>query len=226
MPEGVDDAVVRHVLFDKTVVSDNTGRREVRFAQAARKHKIGKAAVWQALGRAGVPRVLSNERLLWIGADDDGVELEIIGGARAPRSERSSHHSCDADGVSKGRLLVMTTDPAQYAFSEKWVIGPDIDLDEEVFLNPDGTRFTEADAEAFTMQRYHEATAQAKRGGRPSLGERGTSPVISFRLPPELREIAVEVAAAEGRTVSAMARDLLRNYVRDHAPVEQARDAR
>lgn len=79
MPEGVDDAVVRHVLFDKTVVSDNTGRREVRFAQAARKHKIGKAAVWQALGRAGVPRVLSNERLLWIGADDDGVEREIIG---------------------------------------------------------------------------------------------------------------------------------------------------
>ena len=50
--------------------------------------------------------------------------------------------------------------------------------------------------------------------------------MISFRLPPELREIAVEVAAAEGRTVSAIARDLLRNYVRDHVPVEQARDAR
>ena len=58
----------------------------------------------------------------------------------------------------------MTTDPAQYAFSEKWVIGPDIDLDEEVFLNPDGTRFTEADAEAFTMQRYHEAPRRRSAG--------------------------------------------------------------
>lgn len=45
----------------------------------------------------------------------------------------------------------------------------------------------------------------------------GSSPVISFRLSPELRERAMEVAASEGRTISAMARDLLWDYVEEHS---------
>lgn len=40
-------------------------------------------------------------------------------------------------------------DPEQYVFSDQWAMGPDINLDEEVLLNPDGTRFTEADAGEF-----------------------------------------------------------------------------
>lgn len=108
-------------------------------------------------------------------------------------------------------------DPNDFVFSDRWVLGPDIDLDEEEFLLPDGTRLTEADAEAYTMQRLAEAKEESRRGGRPSLGEKGHSPVISFRLPPELRERAREVAANEGRTVSAMARDVLARYIEAHA---------
>jgi hypothetical protein len=56
----------------------------VRFAQAARKHRIGKAHALAAMERAGEPIVVparddqADDRLLFIGEDDRGVELEVI----------------------------------------------------------------------------------------------------------------------------------------------------
>jgi hypothetical protein len=58
--------------------------QEVRFAQSARKHKIGKAHALAALENAGDPVVVPassdalDDRLLFVGQDDRGVELEII----------------------------------------------------------------------------------------------------------------------------------------------------
>lgn len=58
--------------------------QEVRFAQSARKHKIGRAHALAALENAGDPVVVSapsddlDDRLVFIGKDDRGVELEII----------------------------------------------------------------------------------------------------------------------------------------------------
>ena len=58
--------------------------QEVRFAQSARKHKIGKAHALAALENAGEPVVVPapsdnlDDRLLFIGKDDRGIELEII----------------------------------------------------------------------------------------------------------------------------------------------------
>jgi hypothetical protein len=57
---------------------------EVRFAQSARKHRIGKAHVLAALETAGDPIVVPapsadlDDRLVFIGVDDRGVELEVI----------------------------------------------------------------------------------------------------------------------------------------------------
>lgn len=58
--------------------------QKVKLTQAARKRRIGKAHIIAAMNQAGEPRRFPaegdlDERLLWIGEDDRGVVLEIIG---------------------------------------------------------------------------------------------------------------------------------------------------
>lgn len=91
----------------------------------------------------------------------------------------------------------------------KHSIGPDIDLDSEVFLDKKGQRITEARAEQIARQ----TLAQVRRG-RPSLTGRGhRSPQVSFRVPDEVREQAQTRAEAEGKTVSQVAREALERYL-------------
>lgn len=60
--------------------------QEVRFAQSARKHKIAKAHALAALENAGDPVLVLvpapsddlDDRLVFVGKDDRGIELEII----------------------------------------------------------------------------------------------------------------------------------------------------
>jgi hypothetical protein len=58
--------------------------QEVRFTQSARKHKIGKAHALAALESAGEPVIVPapsddlDDRLVFIGKDDRGIELEVI----------------------------------------------------------------------------------------------------------------------------------------------------
>lgn len=65
-------------------MSDRIGRATVRFAQATRKHRIGKAHALAALADAGNPAIVpardgqSDDRLVFVGVDDRGVELEVI----------------------------------------------------------------------------------------------------------------------------------------------------
>ena len=50
--------------------------------------------------------------------------------------------------------------------------------------------------------------------GRPSLtGESQHSPRVTFRLDPEVREKAAERAEREGKTVSELAREALKQYL-------------
>jgi hypothetical protein len=56
---------------------------EVRFTKSARKHRIGRAHALAAMTNAGPPQVVDregdyDERLVYIGPDDRGVELEIV----------------------------------------------------------------------------------------------------------------------------------------------------
>jgi hypothetical protein len=57
--------------------------KEVRFAKSARKHRIGKAHVLFVLENHEPVTFLSiygeDQKLLWIGYDDRGLELEVIG---------------------------------------------------------------------------------------------------------------------------------------------------
>lgn len=54
---------------------------EFRIARSARKHRIGNAHMIAALDDAGAPMVEETDRikLHWVGVDDRGVELEIVG---------------------------------------------------------------------------------------------------------------------------------------------------
>lgn len=56
--------------------------KEVRFAKSARKHRIGKAHALFVLENHEPVTFLSiygeDQKLLWIGQDDRGLELEIV----------------------------------------------------------------------------------------------------------------------------------------------------
>ncbi|WP_433355593.1 hypothetical protein ACQP25_17150 [Microtetraspora malaysiensis] len=55
----------------------------------------------------------------------------------------------------------------------------------------------------------------SRRPGRPSLtGDDTHSPRVSFRLPDELRDLAKARAAAEGKTISALAREAFERFLR------------
>ena len=57
---------------------------DVRFTRSARKHRVGKARVLAAMRDAGEPERVPassaglSDRLVWIGRDERGVELEVI----------------------------------------------------------------------------------------------------------------------------------------------------
>jgi hypothetical protein len=83
----------------------------------------------------------------------------------------------------------------------------------------DGTVLTDG----ILDQLVHEAEAGYKpatlrpapgRAGRPPLGVEGVSPRIQFRAPAGVYDLARARAAREGRTVSAVMRDLLVEYAR------------
>lgn len=82
-------------------------------------------------------------------------------------------------------------------------IGPDTDVDREDVRLRSGRRLTSEVAEELAQD-------VRRAGGRPSLsGGAARSPQIAFRVPAEVRERAAQVAAAEGKTVSQLAREAL-----------------
>ncbi len=60
---------------------------------------------------------------------------------------------------------------------------------------------------------YDPRTFRPRRVGRPSLGK-GTSPRVNFRVSQRLLKEAIAKAKREGRSLSAIARRLLEEYVR------------
>ena len=90
-------------------------------------------------------------------------------------------------------------------------VGPDVDLDVEDVRDRQGRRVTTEYAESAV-----EEALRIARPGRPALGEVGQhSPRVSFRVPEQVRRKAEERAAAEGKSVSEIARDALERYLQD-----------
>ena len=60
---------------------------------------------------------------------------------------------------------------------------------------------------------YDPGELRAQYVGRPSLGEGGVSPRIAVRVPADLHAAAQRRADEEGKSISELARDALREYV-------------
>lgn len=90
---------------------------------------------------------------------------------------------------------------------QRYELGPDVDLDEEIVLDSKGDRITEAVAEE--MAEY--AIGEAR--GRPSLSQSGISPEVKARVPAELQARLLERAKAEHRKPSVLVREALEQYL-------------
>ncbi len=88
----------------------------------------------------------------------------------------------------------------------KYSLGPDIDLDQEVVLDEDGTRITEKRAQEITTDVIHHVRGR----GRPSLsGAQRRSPQVTFRVSEEVKSRAENEARRRGINVSELARQAL-----------------
>ena len=95
--------------------------------------------------------------------------------------------------------------------NDEHAVGPDVDLEAEEIRDRQGRRVTDEYAERAAAEALRIA-----RPGRPALGTVGQhSPGVSFRVPEQVRRQAEQRAAAEGRSVSEIARDALERYLRD-----------
>jgi predicted transcriptional regulator len=92
------------------------------------------------------------------------------------------------------------------------------DLKEKTITTATGEVLTEEDIEKIADEIESDAPvvfAAMRPVGRPSLDGNGTSPRLSFRVPRELWDAAMERAISEERTVSAVAREALEKYLGD-----------
>ena len=93
----------------------------------------------------------------------------------------------------------------------KYIVGPDIDLDEEVVLDKRGRRLTEARAQQIARQILREVTA-----GHPSLtGAKIVSPEVKARVPQGMKDKLDREAKKLGVTPSALIRQALEEYLYD-----------
>ncbi|PZS19013.1 MAG: hypothetical protein DLM60_10825 [Pseudonocardiales bacterium] len=95
---------------------------------------------------------------------------------------------------------------------------PDVDLDREDLRDRHGNRVTREYVERALADILDEKTLVVPsevRPGRPSLSGGSThSPQVTFRIPDQLHRQAVDAAEREGKTVSALAREALEQYLR------------
>jgi len=90
------------------------------------------------------------------------------------------------------------------------------------WTTPSGEVISEADAARLAEEFESDDTSLdgvettfPRKAGRPSLtGGTGTSPQVTFRLSPSVRELAERLATERGTTVSALAREALEQLVK------------
>lgn len=95
---------------------------------------------------------------------------------------------------------------------------PDVDLEREEVRDRHGNRITSDyldRALADILDEDAPVEPSEVHRGRPSLSGGSThSPQVTFRLPDQLHRQAVDAAEREGKTVSALAREALEQYLR------------
>src|SRR5690242_4614431 len=94
---------------------------------------------------------------------------------------------------------------------------PKKNKEEEVWVTRSGTVITEEVAEQmadeFERDGFDPSKVERRYVGRPSLGPKGLSPRVSFRVPPDLHKAAWARADKEGRSLSELAREAFDRYM-------------
>ena len=104
-------------------------------------------------------------------------------------------------------------DPEKYVVSTDDTI-TDVDLNDDAVHLTDGRRLTDELAEQLADDTLAEARRRNLVPGRKSLtGGNVHSPRVQFRVPESLREAAEQRAAAEGVSLSELAREALEHYL-------------
>ena len=86
----------------------------------------------------------------------------------------------------------------------KYIVGPDVDLDSEVVLLPDGTRLTNK----LAAKMARDVIKQVR--GRPSLTAVAVeSPQLKVRVPVKLKKAIEKEAKRRGETTSTIVREVL-----------------
>lgn len=90
-----------------------------------------------------------------------------------------------------------------------YVLGPDVDLDNEVVIMPTGERLTNAVVDRIVDE------VHATMAGRPSLTAPGTrSPEVKARVPRATKARLDAVASKRGTTASVIIREALDAYLK------------
>ena len=94
----------------------------------------------------------------------------------------------------------------------KYVVGPDVDLDSEVVLLPDGKRLTNK----LAAKMARSAIKQVR--GRPSLTAVAVeSPQLKVRVPVKLKKAIEKEAKRRGETTSTIVREVLQErFLQNH----------
>ena len=128
---------------------------------------------------------------------------------------KNEHEPIRLDGNPLVPKKLEPLNPEDYNFKDKTIVwGPDIDLDEEEVYLRDGRRLTEALAEQIAEEALANARAKNLIPGRKSLsGEGKHSPVVNVRVPEDVKDQLDKRAAAEGKSVSKIAREAITQYL-------------
>jgi hypothetical protein len=94
----------------------------------------------------------------------------------------------------------------------KYMVGPDVDLNSEIVLLPDGTRLTNK----LAAKMAREAIKQVR--GRPSLTAVAVeSPQLKVRVPVKLKKAIEKEAKRRGETTSTIVREVLQErFLQNH----------
>jgi hypothetical protein len=94
----------------------------------------------------------------------------------------------------------------------KYIVGPDVDLESEVVLLPDGTRLTNK----LAAKMARDAIKQVR--GRPSLTAVAVeSPQLKVRVPMKLKKAIEKEAKRRGETTSTIVREVLQErFLQNH----------
>lgn len=175
----------------------------LRFARSVARHGISRERVRQVVETCRSPLYSDDDDraglVLYLGLDGLGVPLEIVGVEMA-----------DGDLLIIHAMRLRASKPGRLRTGDEMA---------RTVITKDSRKLTESDIErlATGLERDLDLTSWKPRPGRPSLGDAPGvhSPRIAVRVPEDLHRRAVARAASEGRSISAVVRDLLERYAGD-----------